>query len=993
MKLKVFALILLAGSGFAHLKGQVEEATFGNLEGRHIGPARMSGRISCIDAVVSAPNTLWVGAADGGVWKSINQGVTFKPVFDDHVQSIGTITIDQQRPDTVWVGTGEVWLRNSVSVGNGIYRTVNGGGKWEHKGLESSERIARIIIHPDNPDILFVAVLGAMWGDSEERGVYRSTDGGGSWTRLLFQNLSTGCADLAMDPDDPDILYAAMWDFRRQAHNFRSGGEGSGLFKSTDGGTTWQRLVKDLPDGELGRIAVAISQVAPHTLYALIESERSALYRSFDQGMSWEKMSDQVMMGDRPFYYSLLVPDPVESDRIYKPGTTLWVSSNGGKLFQNPAVTGGSYHSDTHALWINPGDNRMMYLGTDGGVYVSSDRGNSWRFIQNLPVSQYYKVSTDRQQPYNIYGGLQDNGSWVGPSRNVGGIRNGDWKNIGFGDGFSSWADPLDHEITYTQYQGGRMFRTHHRTGESKYIKPFPATGTGDLRFNWNSPTLFGKKSDWLYAGAQYLYRSKDRGDSWERISPDLTTNDPMRQRQEESGGITIDNTTAENSTTIFSICESPLDEQVIWVGTDDGNVQLSTNGGKSWTLMNDRIPGLPPLAFISSIDAGNFSREEAFITVDAHRNGDMKPYLFHTTDMGLTWRSLVTPEVKGYCHVIKQDLVNPDLIFLGTEFGLFISLDRGNNWIRFKNRVPQVGVFDLAIQPDQHDLVLGTHGRGVIIIDDITPLRQLSQKVLDQDFAFLPLRPYHYTSETGMQDFPGDQEFVGPNYTGAPRVAYYLKKRHVFGDMYLEMFDEAGKLIRKIPAGTRKGINLVSIPTRLDPPKVPTSPNALFEAAFGPELVPGKYRIRLTQGAQTHDTMLEIEPDPRHSHSESDRQLRQETQQRAYRMLEELADLNQEILLLRDEAKTALAQAKSKSERKKAEAMYQKYNQLVDEISATQPGEGGITGQVRLREKIAEIYGALGGYYGSPTNLQLRALELYEARIAGIREEVTSDE
>jgi photosystem II stability/assembly factor-like uncharacterized protein len=626
MKTIIRLFTVLALVGWIPANAQVTDATLGDIRGRQIGPARMSGRIACITAENRNPDIVWVGAAGGGVWKSVNQGTTFKPVFDDYSQSIGTIAIDQAHPDTVWVGTGEVWVRNSVSVGTGIYRTVNGGESWEFKGLGNSERIGRILIDPAHPDIIYAAVLGALWGDSEDRGVYKTADGGKTWSKLLYVNPSTGCADMAMDPRDANTLYASMWDFRRQAYTFRSGGPGSGLYKSTDGGANWTRLQQGLPEGTLGRIAVAISPVAPYTLYALVESKKSALFSSADGGTTWERLSDQTMAGDRPFYYSQVVPDPVEPQRIYKPGSNLWVSTNGGKIFQSPSVSGGAYHSDTHALWISPLNNKLLYMGTDGGVYISADKGNTWRFVQNLPVSQFYHVSADNQDPYNVYGGLQDNGSWQGPSRKSGGIRNADWKNIGFGDGFYAYLDPDNPDVTFAQYQGGRISRTNQKTGESKYIKPFPDEESGTLRFNWNAPVVFGDKSGWLYVGSQYLFRSKDKGDNFERISPDLTTNDPNRQKQEESGGLTIDNSSAENNTTIFSIRESPLDEQVIWVGTDDGNIQLTTDGGRTWKLLNDAIPGLPPLAFISYIEADRYQPDGAWITVDSHRNGDMNP-------------------------------------------------------------------------------------------------------------------------------------------------------------------------------------------------------------------------------------------------------------------------------------------------------------------------------------------------------------------------------
>lgn len=960
---------------------QVTDATFGDIEGRQIGPARMSGRISCLDALKRDPNILWVGAAGGGVWKSLNQGTTFKSVFDEYPQSIGTITIDQNHPDTVWVGTGEVWVRNSVSAGTGIYRTVNGGEKWEFMGLPKSERIGRIIIDPANPQTVYVAVLGALWGDSEERGVYKTVDGGKSWTRMLYRNPSTGCADMAMDPVNPSVIYATMWDFRRQAHTFRSGGPGSGIFKSVDGGVTWGKIDNGLPNDTLGRIAVAVSPVKPYYLYALVESHKSALYRSSDQGSSWEKMSDQVMMGDRPFYYSLIVPDPKEPNRIYKPGTALWVSTNGGKVFQSPAVTGGNYHSDTHALWVSPTDNRLIYMGTDGGVYISADKGNTWRFVESLPVSQFYHASTDNNDPYNIYGGLQDNGSWMGPSKKTGGIRNSDWKNIGYGDGFYTYGDKTDSDVVYSQYQGGRISRTNLRTGESKYIRPFPQEGTESLRFNWNAPSVFGKKTGWHYVGSQYLFRSKDKGDSFERISPDLTTDDPLLQKQEQSGGLTIDNSTAENNTTIFTVCESPLDENIVWAGTDDGNIQLTTDGGINWTKLNNAITGLPALAFISHIDADNFNKNAAWVTVDAHRNGDLNPYIFYTEDLGKTWSSLATKEILGFCHVIKQDPVNPKLIFLGTEMGLFISIDHGKAWVRFKNKVPQTGVYDIAFQTRQNDLVLATHGRGIIIIDDLTTLRSFNQTVLEREFAFLPMRSYFFPTGTGIQDFPGDTEFTGLNPTAAATICYFLKKRHTFGEMYIELFDSEENFLKKLPAGNRKGINIVKIAAILDPPRVPKSPNILGDAAFGPSFEAGTYTVKLTKGTEVYTTSLVLNDTPGLIHSKEDRKLQRKTLMKAYDLLEELAAVDQKILDTRDSLKLKASSAKG-SRLKKIGLLIANCEKLHELISATQAGEGGITGQVRLRENIAEIYGAVGGYPGKPTEPQINALEIYNDQV-----------
>ncbi len=991
-KNQLLGLFLLAGCSFqAAAQTAITASTFSAIEGRHIGPARTSGRIAAIDAVNSNPNIVYVGAAGGGLWKSKNQGTTFKPIFDDFTQCIGAICIDQKHPDTVWVGTGEPWVRNSVSVGTGIYKTTNGGQKFEFMGLPNSERISKIIVDPSNSNTVYVAVQGALWSDSEERGVYKTTDGGKTWVKTLYVNPSTGCASMAMDPKNPSVLYAAMWDHRRTAYDFRSGGPGSALYKSTDGGANWVKLSAGLPNETLGRIAVAVSPVAPYAVYALVESKKSALYKSVDNGANWLKMSEQTAMGERPFYFSYISPDPVEADRVYKPGFGLLVSNDGGKIFQGASIEGGAYHSDLHAFYVSPLDNRLMYLGTDGGVYISRDKGNTWSHCENLPVAQFYHVSVDMNTPYNVYGGLQDNGSWKAPSSRPGGIQNADWETIGFGDGFNAFADKTDNNIVYWQYQGGKIYRSNLKTGESKFIKPFPDASTEDLRYNWNAAVVFGKKSGWLYVGSQYLFRSKDKGDSWQRISPDLSTDDPKRQQQEKSGGLTADNTSAENNTTIFAISESPLDENIIWAGTDDGNLQVTTDGGKTWSLVNANIPGVPAFAFVSGIETDNFDKGGAYVTFDAHRNGDMKPYVFYTNDFGKTWKSLVNESVKGYCHVIKQDLVNRNLLFLGTEFGLYASIDKGVTWFALNSNIPQVGVFDMVIHPRDNDLILATHGRGIIIIDDITILRNFTLDILDKDVAFLPTRPYYLPLGGITQDFPGDDEFVGENPNGSAVVAYYLKKRHMVGDMYIRIYDSKGNFVKQQPAGTRKGVNIVRIQTMMPPPKVPVSPNVLGEAAFGPDMEPGTYRIDLIKGTDSFSTQLTIRGNPALTHSEADKTLRRETLMKAYHLLEELAYVDNQVLEIRDQTRALADSVKNKGLRANSMKYAAQMDVLHEKISATQPGEGGITGQVRLREKIAEIYMAVGGYEGKPTDVQITALELYAKEVEKLQNEINA--
>lgn len=954
---------------------EIDENTFGAIEARHIGPATMSGRIAALDASQADPRLIYVGAASGGVWKSKNGGTTFKPVFEEHPQSIGAITIDQKRPDTVWVGTGEPWTRNSTSIGKGVYRTTNGGETWEFKGLPNSERIARIIIHPQNPDVVFVAAQGQLWSPNQERGVYQTTDGGKTWNRTLFVDENTGCADLIMHPQNPNVLYAAMWDHRRQPHTFRSGGKGSGLYKSVDGGKTWNKLTKNgLPDTEMGRIALAISPVAPYYTYVLIETEKTALYRSDDDGKTWKQTSNSPAVGERPFYFSNLLADPKDPNRIYKPGFMLQVSSDAGLTFSSPSVEGGNYHVDLHAFWISAANPNFMYLGTDGGVYVSNDKGNTWVFLQNLPVSQFYHVAIDSQKPYNVYGGLQDNGSWMAPSQSAGGITNAAWKSIGFGDGFNAFPDNQDDNILYWQWQGGNIVRYYKKTGEFKQIRPFPQSAKDKLRFNWNTPYTFGSKSGNLYVGAQFLYRSKDKGDTWEKISPDLTTNDPEKQQQEKSGGITVDNSTAENHCTIFTISESPLDANIIWAGTDDGNLQVTTDGGKTWTNTTPNMQGLPPHTWASYVEASRFDKATAYSVFDGHTRGDMKPYLYKTTDYGKTWVSIASDKIPTFCRVIREDLVNKNLLFVGTEMGLYLSIDGGANWVRFKGNFPQVPVYDMVIHPTEHDLVVATHGRGIFIIDNIGLLRQINTQMLDQEVAFFEHEPYIIRTPGSMQAFAGDQEFVGRNPSQSANITYYLKKRHVFGDMFLEIYNDKGEKLSQLPAGKRKGINRVRWNTRRKPPKVPASQSLDFQAAFGPSLPTGEYTIKLVKGDQTYQTKMRIEFDQNSMHSVADRKAQLDATNRTYDMLENLSFIARQVTDIMEQAKDRAEKAKDNNLKTGLTQLSEKMDKHRKELMSTTKSTG-ITGEIRLREKLSELYSAISGYDGKPTQSQMERI------------------
>ncbi|UCF20516.1 MAG: glycosyl hydrolase, partial [Gemmatimonadota bacterium] len=650
-------------------------------------------------------------------------------------------------------------------------------------------------------------------------------------------------------------------------------------------------------------------------------------------------------------------------------------------------------HSDHHALWINPSRTNELILGTDGGVYFSYDKGNRWRLSKALPVSQFYEVSYDMQFPYNVYGGLQDNGSWMGPSQSMAGIQAKDWDNIGSGDGFHAFVDPNDPDFVYVEYQGGNLSRRQISTGEAKAIKPYAEAGEPKLRFNWNTPIHVSPNDPGtIYVGAQYLFRSRDRGDSWERISPDLTTDDAQKQRQEESGGLTIDNSSAENHPTIYTISESPKSRQVIWAGTDDGNLQVTRDGGASWANVVGSVPDVPANTWVSHVEAGRFDEATAYVTFDGHRSGDMATYVYRTRDYGATWESLVTETLEGYAHVVKEDLENPDLLFVGTEFGLFLSVDGGLGWARFANDLPKVAVRDLAIHPREHDLIIATHGRGVWILDDITPLRSLTPEVLEADLALLPTRPAVMMIEGGVQEFPGNDEFVGGNPPRAASIVYYQKRRHIFGDLNIELYDADGELIRTIPGGKLRGINRVAWPMRLPPPKVPPA-TSLVPAFQGPRVPEGTYNFKLIKGQSTYEGELAVVPDPRSRHSAEERQLQQRTALELYDMLERLTYVVDVLIDLRDGARERAEQADGSTARRLNE-FADELDEFRQTIVATSEA-GRLSGEEKLREELGELYGGVNGYEGRPTDSQLRRMDALAGRLRDAEErfgELTDD-
>src|SRR5713101_2963005 len=856
----ISGVLWILPAGLAAQEAVFDSDTISGLGARNIGSAVMSGRVSALTAVKEDGRlTVYIGAASGGIWKSVNGGTTYKPVFDKQpVQSIGAIAVDPSTPKTLWVGTGEAWTRNSVSIGDGIYKSTDGGENWTNMGLKNSERISKIVVDPKDGNTVYACVPGKLWSDSDDRGLYKTSDGGKSWTKILKGvNPSTGCSMISMDPGDSKTLYAGLWDFRRKGWTFRSGGNGptavngSGFFKTTDGGATWIELddksAPGLPTKPWGRIAVSVAPSNAKVVYALIESNRSALFRSDDGGKTWQERDRSQMMVWRPFYFASLTIDPKDENKIYKTDLRLIQSTDGGVSF---SVISASAHGDFHAVWIDPDDPNHVITGDDGGVWYSYDSGNKWWKAYNLPISQFYHVSVDMYDPYQVYGGVQDNSSWMGDSSYPSGVTNSRWENLYGGDGFWVFSDPADPNYVYAEYQGGEIGRVNRITFDTRNIKPQPNYGEGKLRFNWNTPIhVSPNEKGTIYIGAQFLFRSRDHGQTWDRISPDLTTNDPLKQKQEESGGVTIDNSAAEMHTTIYSISESPRNGQIIWVGTDDGNVQITRDGAKTWTNVVGNLPGLPKFSWVSWVEASRFDEGTAYAAFDRHTFGDMDPYVFKTTDYGKSWTPVIAKDsgVRGYAHVIKEDTLLPNLLFAGTEFGLWISPDGGKQWAQYKgHEFPNVAVRDIVVQPRESDLVLATHGRGIWFVDDITPLRKLTPEVLAQDAVFLEGKPtqQRFTVDNSWPE--GSATFTGNNPPNAALITYYQKKRHIFGKMKIEILDQQGKLVDTVPANSRRGISRVEWSMRLKPPRVPPAASVAFEASEGPRVLPGTYTVKM---------------------------------------------------------------------------------------------------------------------------------------------------
>ncbi|MEM6647444.1 MAG: hypothetical protein AAF730_14465 [Bacteroidota bacterium] len=876
------ALLLFAAPAIAQ---DVDLSHFENMEARAIGPAGMSGRVTAIDVVLRDPDVIYAGTASGGLWMSEGGGIDWTPIFDDQpVASIGDIAIYQKNPSIIYVGTGEGNPRNSQTNGNGLYKTLDGGKTWSYLGLEDSRNIHRVIVHPDNPDVVWAGVQGPAWGTTETRGVYKSTDGGQNWRKVLYQNERTGIADLVADPSNPDKLFAAMWEFQRWPWTFTSGGDGSGLFVSHDGGENWveRTSVDGLPAGDLGRIGLAISPSRPDILYALVESKKNGLFKSEDGGVSWSRVNAKGNFGNRPFYYHEIHIDPVNENRLYSLHSIVTYSEDGGRTWETLIPYAG-IHPDHHAWWIHPEDPDYIIEGNDGGMAISRDRGETWRHIENLPLAQFYHINVDNSFPYRVCGGMQDNGSWCGPSQvfRNGQIRNSYWEEVAFGDGFDVVIDSSDSRYGYAMSQGGNLQRFDSHTGDQKYIKPIHPDGE-TLRFNWNAAIAhdpFGPTT--IYYGSQMVHKSTDRGDSWTIISPDLTTNDPEKQKQVDSGGLTYDVTQAENYTTIVSLEPSQLQPGILWAGTDDGHVQVTQDGGQTWTNVTGNVRGIPDGIWVPQIKASVHNVGEAFVVFGDHRRNNWEPYLYHTDDFGRSWTRLIDgDDVYGYLHSFAQDPVEPNLMFAGSEFGLYVSFDGGDAWQKWTHGVPTVAVTDMVIHPREHDLVMGTFGRSAFILDDLRPLRAVAadMDVLDAPLtAFEAPDAYHvtYRQATGVR-FAGDAAFFGENRMRGGMLSFFVAPVDTTDDdakplpkkITMQIVDPTtSDTIRTFKRDVQAGFNRTTwgleqagyrFPTMQKPRKDAPEPGN------GGDVMPGTYEVVMTLGEHTSSTMIDVKLDPR---------------------------------------------------------------------------------------------------------------------------------
>ena len=996
------------------------KAALENLHWRELGPAIMGGRIDDFAVADGTPQTVYVGVASGGVWKTINQGVTWEPLFDKQsVSTIGAISVAPSDPSILWAGTGEVNNRQSSSWGDGVYKSTDAGKTWSNMGLADTFHIGRIAIHPANPSVVYVAAEGRLWGPGKERGVYKTTDGGRTWTQSLSINDDTGVSDIAMDPHSPDTLYAAAYERRRTPFGYNGGGPGSAIYKTTDGGATWKKLTKGLPyndGGDTGRIGLAIYLRNPNIVYALVQHPKGGIYRSDDKGESWTRMSET---NPRPSYYSQVRIDPSNDLRIWVLGAPLQYSEDGGKTFVT--TRGARIHGDYHGMWIDPANSNHMIAGTDGGIHWSWDSGRSWDYINTIPLGQFYEIGLDMRTPWWVCGGLQDNGSWCGPSSTPyqEGITNDDWFRVGGGDGFYAAVDPTDSTTVYTESQDGNISRRDTRTTESRFIRPYFKEGDPPYRFQWNSPVIISAHDhNTIYYGGNFLFKSTDRGDTWTKLGGDLTTG-VDRGKLPILGKVGDKDTLSRNDgvqdyPTITTVSESPASSSVLWVGTDDGNLQVSRDGGQTWKNVSDRVPGVPKGTYVSRVVAARASEGAAYVTFDGHRSNDFSVYLFMTTDYGETWTSISNglPANRGTLHVIREHPRNPNLLFAGTEYGVFVSFDRGANWQSLKANLPTVPVDDIQIHPRDNDLVLGTHGRSIWVMDDITPLVQLNKEILDSNLHLFDVRSTIEWRMYGNKGNTGHKWFAAQNPPYGALIQFYLKAAPDEKEpVKISVLDSAGKLIREIrcsaraadapparrfgvtPCEPKPGINRTNWDLRYSPWAEPTAQQLqAMEAGFGfgprgPLVEPGRYTVKITAGKEEATQSVEVLDDPRIKATPADRAARHDAIMKLYD-LGKTADGDRASVVGIKSALTSALEAWKKpgapkvpeNVQKAAEALAKQVDELHPKYVPPEQAQGNAGPPLTYTppafgQRIGRLMGAIEGYTAAPTSQEMTEL------------------
>jgi len=984
---------------------------------RNIGPTNQAGRVSVIVGAPGDPFTFYVAGANGGVFKTINGGTTWRPIFDtQHVLSIGEIALAPSNPDIIYVGTGEENPRNNASFGDGVYRSNDGGETWTHAGLEDSDRIARIRIDNRNPDIVYACALGHEWGPNDQRGVFKSVDGGRTWQKVLYKDASTGCSDIDVNPNNSNEIYAGMYTYLRQAWHLRSGGGETALYKSMDGGATWKKLTNGIP-AMLDRIGVSVARSSPNVVYMISETPNyeGELWRSDDAGATWRVVNKDPQLAFRPFYYSDIRADPNDPNRVYALGGSLWMSEDGGRTFRTIAR---DVHGDHQALWIDPTSSKRVLSGSDGGFQVSYDRGENFNVLNNIAFTQFYHVNYDMQKPYMLCGGLQDNGTWCGTSNSLTseGIRKNDWFTVGGGDGFFAVPDLKEPWRVYTDLQGGVLSVMDVRSGTDRNITPYPnrVGSVGDAmehhkhRFNWNSPIALAPDGTTVYFGGEVLFRSANHGQSWQIVSPDLTTND--KNKQKSSGEpIVTDNTAAEFHCTILTIAPSMVDPNVIWIGTDDGNVQVTRDAGKTWTNVVKNIQGLAPNAWIPTIDASHKDAGTAYVAADHHQENDYTAYLYKTTDFGKSWTRL-TPgpaSATGWAHVIREDPRNPSVLYAGTELGLWVSFDGGGRWTSLRQNMPPVPVRDIQVHPRDNDLIVATHGRGIYILDDVTPLQRVAD-ALKTDAQLLDVRAATRWTVWGRDGNLGQAIWREPNPPAGAIIDYYLKGGQT--DVVLTIADKSGRVVRTIRNAPRAaGMNRSIWDLRYDPStgadggggrggRGATQEGAPIDEGAGrggrggaggaPFVLPGTYTVTLHAGGKDLAKPVTVEMDPRVPVSAADLQAQLDA-------ANGLRDLTARATAIVDHANSLIAQLTALQDRLKSQGRGQQTAGARDLAAAvdaalnavkalrdndlTRPYPNmGYRQYPRIREEIASLSGSIARSPAPPTEGQaLRSEEL----------------